>query len=111
MLNKNHTPNTQLRLNIQHHQEIKLAIKQQELIGWDHFIRGRLSKLWKIAQKTYQGQKYTSKWPLLCIKAITNASQKIWEIQNLLKFGTQSQVISNYQKILKPTIMSHYDTY
>ena len=111
MLNKPHTPNTQLHPNIQHHQEITLAIKQQEKIGWDHFIRGRLSKLWKTAQKSYQGQKYTSKWPLLCIKAIITAIQKIWKIQNLFKFGTESQVISNNQKRLKPTIRSYYDTY
>ena len=111
MLNKNHTQITTLHPNIQHHQEITLAIKQQEHIGWDHFVRGRLSTLWKTAQKTYQGQKYTSKWPLLCIKAITNATLKIWEIRNLMKFDTDSQVMTNKQKRLKPKIMDYYATY
>ena len=111
MTNKKHTQNTTLQPNIQPHQEITLAIKQQEHIGWDHFVRGRLSKLWKVAQKTYQGQKYTSKWPLLCIKAITNTTLKIWEIRNIMKFGTDSQVMTNHQKRLKPKIMAYYDTY
>ena len=51
-----HTPPTHLHPNIQHHQEILQATIQQEQIGWDHFIRRRLSKIWKIAQKTYQGK-------------------------------------------------------
>ena len=111
MSNKNHTQITTLHPNIQHHQEITLAIKQQEHIGWDHFVRGRLSKLWKVAQKTYQGQKYTSKWPLLCIKAIATSTQKIWEIRNIMKFGTDSQVMTNHQNRLKPKIMAYYNTY
>ena len=45
MLNKPYTSTIQLHPNIQYHQEITLAIEQQEQIGWDHFIRGRLSKL------------------------------------------------------------------
>ena len=111
MTNEEHIKNTTLQSNVPLHQEITLAIKQQEHIGWDHFVRGRLSKLWKVAQKTYQGQKYTSKWPLLCIKAITNATLKIWEIRNIMKFGTDSQVMTNHQKRLKPKIMAYYDTY
>ena len=111
MLSTPHIPSTHLHSNIQHHQEILQAIRQQEQIRWDYFIRGRLSKIWTIAQKTYQGKKYTSKWPLLCIKAITAATQKIWEIRNILKFGTESQAISNHQKRLQPTIKSYYDTY
>ena len=61
--------------------------------------------------KNLPRKKYTSKWPLLCIKAITAATQKIWEIRNILKFGTESQAISNHQKRLQPTIKSYYDTY
>ena len=80
-------------------------------MGWGHFIRGRLSKIWKTTQKTYLGKKYTSKWPLLCIKVITAAIKKIWEIHNILKFGAESQVISNHQKRLQSTIKSYYATY
>ena len=74
-------------------------------------IRGKLTHLWKSAQKIYQGEKYSSKWPLLCIKAIIQATQKTWEIQNILKFGTKTQVQSNHQKRLTPTITSYYNTY
>ena len=94
-----------------HHQEIIKAIGQQEKIGWTHLIRGKLTHLWKSAQKIYQGNKYSSKWPLLSIKAIIQATQKIWEIQNILKFGTKTQAQSNHQKRLKPTITSYYKTY
>ena len=49
MKNKEHIQNTTLQPNVLLHQEITLAIKQQEHIGWDHFVRGRLSKLWQVA--------------------------------------------------------------
>ena len=74
-------------------------------------IRGKLTHLWKSAQKIYQGEKYSSKWPLLCIKAIIQATQKTWEIRNLSKFGTKTQAQSNHQKRLTPTITSYYETY
>ena len=75
--------------DIKYHQEIQKAINQQNKIGWDHFIRGRISGQWQIAQKLLLKTKHRSRWPTLCIKSIKEATQKIWEIRNLIKFGTK----------------------
>jgi hypothetical protein len=94
--------------NLIHHQAIQTAIESQNKIGWDHFIRGRISKKWKKAQKLYSKNTNNTKWPTLCIKSIREASQKIWEVRNLLKFGTDSQIKTNHQKRLQPIIREYY---
>ena len=111
MRNTELSPSQSLHPDIKYHQEIQKAINQQNKIGWDHFICGRISGQWKIAQKLFLKTKYKSRWPILCIKSIKDATQKVWEIRNLIKFGTKPQVYTNHQKRLQPTIKSYYATF
>ena len=39
------------------HDIIQEAIHDQDSIGWHHFLKGRLSKLWSTAQRTYYAQR------------------------------------------------------
>jgi hypothetical protein len=111
MRNSELPPSQSLHPDIKYHQDIQKAIHQQNKIGWDHFIRGRILGKWQVAQKLFLKTKYRSRWPILCIKSIKDASQKVWEIRNLLKFGTKPQVYTNHQKRLQPTIKSYYATF
>jgi hypothetical protein len=73
-------------------------------------LRKNIKKVGK-ARKLYSKTNNNSKWLILCIKSIREASQKIWEIHNLTKFGTDSQIQTNHQKRFLPTIREYYSTF
>jgi hypothetical protein len=67
------------------------VIDQQNSIGWDHFIRGKLSKEWQKVQyvhaKRYGMTKQSEGWVLDLIKLMANSSFQLWELRNQCRHG------------------------
>ena len=82
-----------------HYQDnrIKRAIKQQEKIGWDHFLLGRISQQWsEIQAKHYKniGSKKTGeRWAEILIKEIWRIHCSIWNGRNEILHGTGNHVV------------------
>jgi exonuclease III len=76
-------------------------IEQQNSIGWDHFIRGKLTKEWDSVQYRYSARyglkKVSEGWTLTLIKLLANSSFQLWEIRNQCRHGhddaTKQQII------------------
>jgi hypothetical protein len=67
------------------------VITQQNAIGWDHFIRGKVSKEWQQVQyqyaKRYGMIKQSEGWVLGLIKIMANLSFQLWELRNQCRHG------------------------
>jgi hypothetical protein len=61
-------------------------ITQQNDIGWDHFIRGKISKEWQHVQYQYAKRygliQQSEGWVLGLIKLMANSSFQLWELRN-----------------------------
>lgn len=68
------------------------VIRQQTSIGWDQFIRGKVSKEWDKMQQYYaksNGYEEESKgWMTRLIRLLATESFKLWEIRNGNRHGT-----------------------
>ena len=81
------------------HITIQAAIKEQNTIGWQHFLKGRLSKQWSTAQQACYAQrtdldkrKYTIlRWRRRLVKSIIEGSIKCWETRNQALHGDTIQ--------------------
>jgi endonuclease/exonuclease/phosphatase family metal-dependent hydrolase len=66
-------------------------ICQQTALGWDHFIRGKLSKEWTKVQyqfaKRYGLVKESEGWVTALIKFMATASFQLWELRNKCRHG------------------------
>jgi hypothetical protein len=69
-------------------------INQQQDIGWDHFLRGKLSKEWTKVQFQYahrNGKAETSSgWVPHLIKLLANSSFDAWKIRNSSRHGNDT---------------------
>jgi hypothetical protein len=67
------------------------VIIQQNAIGWDHFIRSKVSKEWNQVQyqhaKRYGMVKQSDGWMLGLIKLMANLSFQLWELRNQCRHG------------------------
>lgn len=76
-------------------------IDRQNAIGWDHFIRGKLSTEWELSQyfyaKKYGLQKASEGWLITLIRLLATSSYQLWEIRNDCRHGkdaaTQRQAL------------------
>jgi hypothetical protein len=75
-------------------------ITQQGLIGWDHFIRGKISKEWGARQYAY-ARRYnlldeSKQWQTALVRFLAHSSQRLWQIRNGCRHGidaaTQTQL-------------------
>ena len=72
---------------------------KQDTIGWQHFLKGRISKQWSIAQRACYAQrtdldkrKYTIlRWRRHLVKSIIEGSIKCWETRNQALHGDTIQ--------------------
>merc|ERR1712115_479715 len=85
-------------------------IKNQTEIGWDHFIRGKIAISWSKTQTMYKPNTKHHTWRKKLITFLIQASNKIWEIRNLLNFGTPNLNQSGEKK-LEPIILHYYTHY
>ena len=71
--------------------QLQLLITQQTAIGWDHFIRGKLSKEWSQAQYSYATRFHlvdaSKNWTVTLCRLLANSSFKLWEIRNGCRHG------------------------
>jgi hypothetical protein len=72
-------------------------IRHQESIGWDHFLRGKLSHHWTQLQqdfvwRTAPGTKFESEaWLRLIIRPILTDCLDLWTIGNNKRHGTNDK--------------------
>ena len=63
--------------------KLNVLIDQQTAIGWDHFLRGKLSKEWGPAQYRYARHfnhiDASKNWQVCLIRMLANASFKVWQ--------------------------------
>jgi hypothetical protein len=66
--------------------ELRKLTDQQTVIGWDQFVQGKWSKKWGTCQyvyvKRYQLIEASQNWQAGLIRALANASFRLWEICN-----------------------------
>ena len=66
-------------------------ISQQNDIGWDHFLRGKLSQAWGPAQYRYAKRfnlvDASKHWITKLIRLFANSTFEIWEIRNGCRHG------------------------
>ena len=70
------------------HKSLLKNITDQNEIGWDHFIRGKIAISWTNTQTMYKPNTKHHTWRKKLITFLIQASNKIWEIRNLLNFST-----------------------
>jgi hypothetical protein len=86
----------------------KALITKQNQIGWDHFVRGKLTKEWWLVQyhfaKCYELVKQSEGWTMNLVKLIANSSFQLWEVQlrNTGRHGHDdaSKQQSKYEQLL-----------
>jgi hypothetical protein len=94
---------------------IRTAIKEQNKIGWDHFMLGRISQQWK----TIQGQFYKrlnlkktgGTWACELIKEIWRIHWTIWNQRNETLHATGNHNVlgtKEYEKEIKKEIQEGY---
>ena len=70
---------------------LQILITQQNAIGWDHFVRGKLSKEWSQAQyrhaKRFNLVDVSKNWLVTLTRLLANSSFKLWEIRNGCRHG------------------------
>jgi hypothetical protein len=66
-------------------------IAQQNTIGWDHFVRGKLSREWSELQFIYASRynllKASEGWTIRMIRLMATSSFRLWEIRNGCRHG------------------------
>lgn len=66
-------------------------IEQQNLIGWDQLMRGKMGKLWGPKQhafaKRYDLTEVSKRWQNRLVRLFANASFRLWEIRNGCRHG------------------------
>ena len=68
------------------------AIKHQNIVGWDNFCRGYISKLWtSTQQEQYTSNKHHSKWAEKLTSTILNMHYEIWKDRNTYVHGKTIQ--------------------
>jgi hypothetical protein len=69
----------------------KVLITQQNKIGWDHFVRGKFTKEWRLVQyqfaKRYGLVKQSEGWTVDLVKMMANSSFQLWELRNTCRHG------------------------
>jgi hypothetical protein len=67
-------------------------IDEQNAIGWEHFIRGKVSAQWNELQyrhtKRYNLQTDAEGWLGKLVKLMANSSFRLWELRNGCRHGT-----------------------
>ena len=68
------------------------AMEEQQTIGWNHFLQGRMSLKWKLVGplKSFRGDK--DKWAQLIVAKTINFGLAIWKQRNVIVHGTDSGV-------------------
>ena len=95
------------------HKSLLKNIQDQTQIGWVHLLRGKIAKSWSDSQKLYNPRKNIDYWKKKLITSLIHTSETIWEIRNLLNFGSTETKMTNKQKQLQPyitTLYTHYRT-
>ena len=102
---------SKLSPSIPFHNTLMQAITEQDQIGWDHFVRGRHSKLWITLQTLYKGRQTTLSWQHKFFTAILKINSTLWEVRNTLQYGNGKEKLTREQRRLAPTITDLYNTY
>ena len=85
------------------HATITAAIAEQDTIGWQHFLKGRLSTHWSYAQQACYTQrtdldkrKFTIlRWRRRLVRSIIDGCIKCWETRNQALHGDTLQATAN----------------
>ena len=77
--------------------------QEQDSIGWDHFLRGKMSSSWQNIQYlhavTHGTVDRSKNWQSWLIKYLTNQSYSLWETRNKKRHGKDNK--SNYKAALE----------
>ena len=84
--------------DIKIHQSLLQNIEDQTEIGWDHLVRGKMAISWTKTQTIYKPDTKIPSWNNKLITYLINASNNIWEIRNILNFGSTHKKQEGEQK-------------
>jgi hypothetical protein len=113
-----HETPTEPSLGLQHNTIIGLAFRDQCIIGWDQWLKGKLSKTWKTVyeQDIRQNILHTANHPRVVAAHIwaTNIIYKTWEfvrqcwqIRNDNEHGTHTEpIVTQKEKLIKKILWS-----
>ena len=88
------------------------AAKEQDLLGYDRFIEGRLTKSWRCIQQNYYDSQYPDsrrtglRWASLVIKNILRYCREHWLVRN--KYVEENK-INREQEVLKLRILDQLE--
>ena len=71
---------------------LRQAMLDQESIGWDHFLKGRLSNKWKDQQYLPTFTKNPDSWSKTIIIDILQMTCRLWQQRNCLIHGNDGEV-------------------
>ena len=92
-------------------QKLIHAINEQTKIGWNQFLRGRITTKWREAQQLFHAQTRLNTWIKKFITKIMAVNQTIWDVRNSLLYGTGTNKTKKARGRLIPTITTYYKTY
>ena len=93
------------------------ATADQDEIGWQHFINGRISKLWRLAQEEWLSRVATrwkttgSRWAKEVTKAILELNWSMWEHRNHIYHDPQHPWNQQNHREVQQQIRDQFDHY
>ena len=96
------------------HTAIGEAVEEQYEIGWEHAIRGRLSKKWREAQNLVDSQMKRKQRSGLMVNLIYKLWEQVhilWKERNEVKHGrTPKEIQQRLRKIINLLVRAVYET-
>ena len=99
---------------------LALALEEQEEIGWDHFLLGRMSNRWKSIGPSEEYLGNSDGWARKIAKEVIDFGIQLWKRRNLLLHGnrdggpsklehakTEALIITLYEELLPNIHPSH----
>ena len=96
---------------------VHLAVQNQNDIGWENFIVGRISKCWGEAQEIYyrfrkMDRKHSgATWATKMVQIMWGYAEDIWLQRNECTYGVGVEALHKQRKELRPKVMALYDDY
>ena len=80
------------------HKTARNAYYQQDALGWDNLLRGRLHRLWEVAQAEHQTAIGKTPSPMMhrLIRLLWDAAATMWKARNQMEHGTTTTARTKY---------------
>ena len=85
------------------------ALQEQALVGWEHFLRGRIASSWLVVGPTQEYNGSPSQWAKKVVRLVIDYGIKLWQVRNKLVHGVEGGVSRQERRKVADTIIRLYE--